>query len=86
MSASERPERSDAPAGPARLRRAARLAGGFTLLAVGGALLVLPGPGIPVVLGGLALLAPEVSWARRLRGRIHERVRGLRRSLAGDRT
>ncbi|MGC4000783.1 MAG: PGPGW domain-containing protein [Anaeromyxobacter sp.] len=60
-------------------RRVARLVGGFALLTGGALLLVLPGPGIPLVLGGLALLAPEVEWARRLRSRLSDawhRARG----------
>lgn len=37
-----------------------------SVLVVGGlALLVLPGPGILVVLAGLAVLATEYAWARR---------------------
>ena len=49
------------------IRRAAIVAGGFALLAVGLALLVLPGPGIPVLVAGLGLLSLEFEWARRLR-------------------
>jgi Putative transmembrane protein (PGPGW) len=55
--------------------RYATLAAGWTLLAVGAVLLVLPGPGFPLVLGGLALLGRELSWARRLRRRIEAKVR-----------
>jgi Putative transmembrane protein (PGPGW) len=57
---------------PRRTRRAVRLVAGWTLLGAGAALLVLPGPGIPLVLGGLALLAPEQAWAARLHRRIVE--------------
>jgi hypothetical protein len=49
------------------IRRAATVVGGFGLLAVGLALLVLPGPGIPVLVAGLGLLSLEFEWARRLR-------------------
>jgi hypothetical protein len=38
---------------------------GYVLLAVGLAFLVLPGPGFPFLLGGLALLARDRPWARR---------------------
>jgi hypothetical protein len=65
------------------IRRAAIVLGGFGLLAVGLALLVLPGPGIPVVIAGLGLLSLEFEWARRLRRRaLHhaERVAPQRRS------
>ena len=37
---------------------------GFALVAGGLALLVLPGPGILVVIAGLAVLATEYAWAR----------------------
>ena len=38
---------------------------GGTVLLVGVALLVLPGPGIPFVAAGLAILSTEFLWARR---------------------
>ncbi len=64
-----------------QLGRVARQAAGWSLLGVGGALLVLPGPGIPLVLGGLALLSREHRWARRLRARLRSRWRSLRARL-----
>ncbi len=36
---------------------------GATLVIVGIALLVLPGPGIPLIIAGLAILATEFTWA-----------------------
>jgi uncharacterized protein (TIGR02611 family) len=65
------------------IRRAAIVVGGFALLAVGLALLVLPGPGIPVLVAGLGLLSLEFEWARRLRVEVlrrAERVAPRRRS------
>ena len=53
--------------------RALRLAAGWSLLAVGVLLLVLPGPGIPIVVLGLALLSRDVPWARRMRERVERR-------------
>lgn len=38
---------------------------GGTVLLVGIALLVLPGPGLPIVVAGLAILASEFLWAGR---------------------
>ena len=38
---------------------------GFTVLITGLALLVLPGPGIPLLIIGLGLLAAEYEWAQR---------------------
>lgn len=39
---------------------------GFAILGVGGALLVLPGPGLLVTAFGLGMLALEFRWAERL--------------------
>jgi intracellular septation protein A len=39
---------------------------GVGLLLLGAAMMVLPGPGILVIVGGLALLATEYVWARRM--------------------
>lgn len=50
--------------------RIARVSAGVVLLAIGAALLVLPEPGIPVVLGALVLLETEFHWARTLRVRV----------------
>lgn len=36
---------------------------GVTLLVLGIAFLVLPGPGIPLIIAGLAILATEFTWA-----------------------
>ena len=52
------------------VERAARVAGGFVLLGAGTAMLVLPGPGILAILGGLALLEKDVPWAKRMTDRI----------------
>lgn len=38
---------------------------GGTVLLVGMAFLVMPGPGLPIVAAGLAILATEFLWARR---------------------
>jgi tellurite resistance protein TerC len=51
---------------------------GTTVLAAGIAMLVLPGPGILVIAGALAILATEFAWAshllRRVRREIHTRT------------
>jgi uncharacterized protein (TIGR02611 family) len=39
---------------------------GFAVLLAGVAMLVLPGPGIVVILAGLAILATEYMWAERM--------------------
>lgn len=43
---------------------------GFTLLAVGIIMIFTPGPGTPVILMGLGLLAAEFVWARRIMERV----------------
>ena len=39
---------------------------GFTILSLGIAMLVLPGPGVITIIGGLAILATEFVWAKSL--------------------
>jgi hypothetical protein len=63
--------------------------GGFVILLAGLALLVLPGPGIPLIAVGLGLLALEFRWAEAALARAlrhAERVRpssGRQRIAAG---
>lgn len=38
---------------------------GFTILAIGVVMLVTPGPGLLVIIAGLAILAHEFAWAAR---------------------
>jgi uncharacterized protein (TIGR02611 family) len=67
-----------APRKSGPVRRVARMIGGWTLLAVGAALLVLPGPGLLVIAAGLALLATEYAWAARLLAKVKERLVALK--------
>ena len=58
---------------------------GTTILVIGVALLVLPGPAFIVIPVGLAILASEFIWARRLleRGRAFvKRIRGRKKEAA----
>lgn len=48
---------------------------GFTLLIVGVAMLVLPGPAIVVIPVALAILATEFLWARRLVEKLKGRMK-----------
>ena len=52
---------------------------GGTVLLVGVALLVLPGPGLPIVAAGLAILATEFFWAKRALRRAKGAVARVRR-------
>jgi hypothetical protein len=53
---------------------------GGTVLLVGIALLVLPGPGLPIVAAGLAILASEFVWARHALRKAKGAVAPARRS------
>ena len=54
---------------------------GGTIILVGIALLVLPGPGTVVIVLGLALLGTEFVWARRLLKRVKEEGNNAARGL-----
>jgi len=47
-------------------KRIAVTVAGLVLLAAGLAMMVLPGPGVLVILAGLAVLATEYVWAQRM--------------------
>ena len=52
---------------------------GGTVVFIGVAMLVLPGPGLLVIAGGLAILATEFIWARRALRRAKGAVARVRR-------
>jgi len=54
----------------AQARKALTISIGIVLVAVGMALLVLPGPGLPLIVVGLTLLSAHFVWARKLRVRL----------------
>jgi len=64
------------------LTRAVRRGGvflvGTTLLVAGAAMLVLPGPGIAVILLGLVVLSAEFQWAKRVLAWVRERATDLK--------
>jgi len=47
---------------------------GFTLLLIGVAMIVLPGPAVVVIPLGLGILATEFVWARRLLDKIKNQI------------
>jgi Putative transmembrane protein (PGPGW) len=65
----------------AHARKALTISAGVVLLVVGTALLVLPGPGIPLIIAGLTLLGAHFAWARHLRERASDAGHGLVRRL-----
>ena len=48
-----------------QVKRVVIFVAGMTVVLIGVAMLVLPGPGIVVLAGGLAILGIEFEWARR---------------------
>ena len=54
---------------------------GFTILAAGIAMIVLPGPAIVVIPVGLAILATEFIWARKLLVKVKERFERMRKNI-----
>jgi uncharacterized protein (TIGR02611 family) len=64
------------------LTRAVRRGGvfliGMALLVAGAAMLVLPGPGIAVILLGLVVLSAEFQWAKKVLAWARERFTDLR--------
>lgn len=56
--------------------RIARIGAGLSLVLLGLFLLVLPGPGILTIAGGLAILAIDFVWARRTLDWMKDRYHG----------
>ena len=50
---------------------------GGTLVLAGIVFLVLPGPGLPLIIAGLAVLATEFVWAEVVLGRIKEKAKDV---------
>lgn len=61
-------------------KRFVRVLFGFTLLGIGVAMIVTPGPGSLVILIGLGVLAAEFVWARRLLDRLKQEGGRLRKT------
>ncbi|MGB9282302.1 MAG: PGPGW domain-containing protein [Pseudonocardiaceae bacterium] len=65
------------------VRRVLVTVAGVALCVVGVGLLILPGPGLLLLLGGLVLLANEYPWARRLTGPVRRQaMRSAAQSVA----
>jgi uncharacterized protein (TIGR02611 family) len=60
------------------VRRGGVFLAGMTLLIAGAAMLVLPGPGIAVILLGLVVLSAEFQWAQRVLSWVRERFTDLK--------
>jgi len=70
----------------ARLRKAVVAVLGVSIVIVGAAMLLLPGPAIIVIPAGLALLATEFAWARRLLRRVKRKFTDVYRGNGGNRS
>jgi Putative transmembrane protein (PGPGW) len=64
-----------------QVRRFFKILGGFTLLLAGAVMVFTPGPGWPVILLGLTLLAAEFVWAKRLMDRMKREGNRLKDTL-----
>ncbi len=67
-------------------KRMAVLVIGVAVLAAGAAMLVLPGPGVIVLILGLAILATEFAWAERALDRTSDTAAKAMTSISGSRT
>jgi tellurite resistance protein TerC len=56
---------------------------GFTVLAIGIAMMVLPGPAFIVIPIGLGILGLEFAWARRWLKTVKEKAEELARTVSG---
>lgn len=54
---------------------------GFTILAAGTAMIILPGPAVVVIPVGLAILASEYVWARKLLAAVKTRIEQMKRGI-----
>jgi tellurite resistance protein TerC len=63
----------------AQVKRVVVIVIGFTVLAAGIAMIVLPGPAVVVIPIGLAILATEFIWARKLLDSVKERIERMRK-------
>ena len=63
-----------------RARRLIRIVIGFTVLLIGIAMVVLPGPAIVVIPIGLAILATEFVWAKKLMKRFKDGANSIRKN------
>jgi hypothetical protein len=63
---------------PAPVRKLIVLVIGFTLIAIGTVLIILPGPfTLPFMIGGLFILAIEFTWAKSLLTKAQESARKI---------
>lgn len=59
---------------------------GFTILAIGLAMVILPGPAVVVIPIGLGILATEFLWARKLLKNINNKFQTRKRGMYAAKT
>jgi uncharacterized protein (TIGR02611 family) len=64
-------------------KRAAVFVGGWVIVLAGVAMLVLPGPGLLVIIAGLSVLAIEFAWAARLRDQAKDKAKAAAEKAKG---
>lgn len=69
-----------------QVKRIAIVAAGITVLLLGLAMIVLPGPAIVVIPAGLAILATEFVWARVVLNRLKKGAQDLKDRVVGRTT
>ncbi len=68
------------------LKRSAVTVAGIAQLAVGVALMILPGPGLLLIVAGLAVLATEYAWAHRLLKRARKQAEAAQQAAVASPT
>jgi tellurite resistance protein TerC len=67
-------------------RRIAVSVVGFTVLAIGIAMIALPGPAFIVIPAGLGILGLEFAWARRWLQKVKEKAEAVAKTVTGSGT
>ncbi|RJQ49880.1 MAG: hypothetical protein C4538_01390 [Nitrospiraceae bacterium] len=67
-------------------KRVIRVVVGLTILLAGLIMILLPGPGTVVILIGLAILATEFVWAKKLMDRFKDGANNLKNSILNHKT
>jgi uncharacterized protein (TIGR02611 family) len=64
-------------------KRAAVFVAGWVIVLAGIAMLILPGPGLLVIIAGLSVLAIEFAWAARLRDQAKDKAKAAAEKAKG---
>jgi uncharacterized protein (TIGR02611 family) len=65
-------------------RRLVLIVIGFTVILLGIIMLVTPGPGVATIVGGVAILATEFVWAKKLLKRFGDGANNLKNSFLNN--